>query len=79
MAMPPGHMFGVPMPAGFAHHMAGAGAAPPEQMEANAAAAPAREGAEHTPVPVVTTGRSEADAASEADVKATRHSTSMFL
>ncbi|CAN6345217.1 unnamed protein product [Urochloa humidicola] len=66
MAMPPGHVFGVPgqaMPspaaAAFAHHMAGGGAAPPEQMEANAAAAPAREGAEHQPVPVVTQGDEE--------------------
>ncbi|CAN6349659.1 unnamed protein product [Urochloa humidicola] len=64
MAMPPGHMFGVPgqqaMPspaaaAAFAHHMAaGCAAAPPEQMEA--AADPAREGAEHPLVPAVTQG-----------------------
>ncbi|CAM0150241.1 unnamed protein product [Urochloa decumbens] len=85
MAMPPGHMFGVPaqaMPspaaAAFAHHMAaGSGAAPPEQMEAAAAPAPAREGAEHPPVPGVTQGDQKAAAASEADVTATRRSAAL--
>ncbi|CAL5097058.1 unnamed protein product [Urochloa decumbens] len=61
MAMPPGHMFGVPAqampsPAAFAHMAAGSGAAPPEQMEVAAAAAPApaREEAAHPPVHAVT-------------------------